>query len=121
MKTLSANTILYCLKWRETVGFYQDKLGFPVALAKDWFVEFKTAETSFLSIANADRATIETNAGRGVTLSFRVEDLSVLHARLLAQKLKPTGIFMHAWGSPVFYIHDPEGNRLEFWSAVING
>jgi hypothetical protein len=42
----SANTILYCKKWQETVVFYRDNLGLPINFASDWFVEFHLGEQS---------------------------------------------------------------------------
>ena len=52
------NTVLYCERWLETVAFYRTVLGLRVAFENDWFVEFQLAGSSFLSIADASRATI---------------------------------------------------------------
>ena len=53
-----ANTILYCRRWEATVAFYRDPLRLPVTHHTDWFVEFHLAAASYLSIADASRATI---------------------------------------------------------------
>lgn len=111
-----ANTILYCSRWQECVDFYHDGLGFDVAFKKDWFVEFFLTAASRLSIAEARRASVESAAGRGLTLTLKVEDILAAHQALTARGLSPGKVKKHAWGADVFYLRDPDGNRIEFWS-----
>lgn len=113
----SMNTVLYCRKWRETVGFYRDLLGLPISFESDWFVEFKICETGFLSIADERRSRVRSAAGAGVTVTFRVEDADVAHARLGAAGIERSPVHTHPWGARLFRFHDPEGHRLEVWSA----
>jgi uncharacterized glyoxalase superfamily protein PhnB len=54
--------------------------------------------------------------GKGLTLTMEVEDIESAHVSLEEAGLHPQAIRDHAWGARVFYLHDPEGNRLEFWS-----
>jgi catechol 2,3-dioxygenase-like lactoylglutathione lyase family enzyme len=117
MEIRTANTILYCNNWLETVAFYREKLQLEVTVARDWFVEFELNEKSRLSIADASRATLDSCEGRGITLTMAVDDLEKTHAQLQATGLHPPPIRKHSWGAQVVYIHDPEGNRLEFWSS----
>jgi catechol 2,3-dioxygenase-like lactoylglutathione lyase family enzyme len=114
----AANTILYCRKWEDTVGFYRDRLKLSVSFSTDWFVEFSLNAMSRLSIADEKRASIKTSHGKGITLSWEVE--SVDRAWEDAQKagLAPTAIQKHPWGARVFYLLDPEGNRIEFWQST---
>ena len=109
------NTVLYCRRWRETVAFYQDVIGFPVETQNDWFVEFGVAEHAFLSVADAGRATIEPVEGRGITLTMHTSDLTAAWSRLDGSAHAPMPI-TRRWGADVFYCHDPEGHRIEFWS-----
>ncbi|MBK8899898.1 MAG: VOC family protein [Anaerolineaceae bacterium] len=109
------NTILYCRNWQATVDFYRDQLGLPVVFANDWFVEFELTSTSFLSIANAARATIEAVHGQGITLTWQVDDVAASKARLAAQGIATTPI-QHKWQAQVCYCTDPEGHRLELWA-----
>ena len=109
------NTILYCRRWQATVDFYRDQLGLPVVFANDWFVEFELTPTSFLSVANAARATIDAVAGQGITLTWQVDDVAVSKAQLEAQGITTTPI-QHKWQARVCYCTDPEGHRLELWS-----
>lgn len=109
------NTILYCRHWQKTVAFYRDILGLAGRRLSDWMVEFELTETSFISIADAARATVGASGGGGITLSWRVGDLEGWHRRL-TQLHVATGPIQNRWGSRYFYFHDPEGHRLEAWT-----
>lgn len=109
------NTILYCQLWQQTVAFYRDVLGLRVGMSNHWFVEFELNEAARLSVADQRQATIKSNEGRGITLSLMVHELEQRHAQLVAvgqscSDIKPL------WGGRVFYLNDPEGNRIELWS-----
>lgn len=116
MKIKAANTILYCKKWDETVSFYRDDLKLLIISSTDWFVEFKLNEWARLSVANEVRASIKTGEGKGLTISLQVAEIEETHAELIESGLNP-GPIKEVWGSKAFYLHDPEGNRLEFWSG----
>jgi len=109
-----SNTILYCRCWQETVCFYRDLLGLPVAFENDWFVEFELTADAFLSVADSRRATIEDVGGQGITLTLKVPDVEAVRKYLMGKGVDVTPL-MHRWGGAVIYCHDPEGHRLEFW------
>jgi catechol 2,3-dioxygenase-like lactoylglutathione lyase family enzyme len=111
------NTILYCRQWLPTVRFYRDELGLPVVDESDWFVEFRVTGGSSLSIADSARATGDHVAGEGITLSWRVTDLTAARERLVERELQPSEIRTVRNGA-AFYIADPEGHRIEVWSAA---
>ncbi len=117
MKIKTANTILYCLRWRETVDFYRNRLGLSVLMEKDWFVEFEISAAARLSVADEARSSIGSAGGRGLTLTFEVEDLDITHQHLSDGGLNPPPVRKHGWGAEIIRIHDPEGNRLEFWTG----
>lgn len=112
----TANTILYCQKWAETVGFYQQQLGLPVLFAADWFVEFEITATTRLSVADEGRSKIKSSRGAGITLTLQVEDIDRAWESLRASGVAVEPVQTHAWGARVFYFYDPEGHRLEIWS-----
>ena len=116
MEIRTANTILYCTKWKETVAFYKTQLKLQVTIALEWFVEFKLNEAARLSIADAARTSMGSCDGKGITITMEVDDIEMTHVCLEKAGLKPPATRKHAWGARVIYIHDPEGNRLEFWS-----
>lgn len=111
------NTILYCHHWDETVTFYRNILQFSITHQTDWFVEFQLTNNAYLSIADTRRATIQSVAGQGTTLSWQVADLDEVHANLGQQGIKTTSI-QQKWGARLFYLHDPEGHRIEFWQPL---
>ena len=115
MRILRSNTILYCRRWEETAAFYEHAVRLPVLMRKDWFVEFRLANDAALSVADERRATIPSAGGHGITISLRVEDAEATRAALLEAGLEPDPL-RTSWGSPAFFLRDPEGNRLEFWS-----
>ena len=115
MKITTSNAILYCRKWRETVAFYAEVLQLDVHFSNEWFVEFAINTSARLSIADEARASIKSANGQGITLGFQVEDLQAIHVRLAKSGSNPTPL-KKRWGSKVFYVFDPEGNRIEFWS-----
>ncbi|MFP4572598.1 MAG: VOC family protein [Desulfobacterales bacterium] len=113
----TANTILYCRKWKQTVFFYRDQLGLPVNFSNDWFVEFRLAGGSRISIADETRASIKGCGGKGVTLALEVKDIDSVWADMERAGVSPTKIRDHPWGARVFYLYDPEGHRIEIWQA----
>lgn len=117
IKIKSSNTILYCNKWKETVSFYHSVLRLPVITSLDWFVEFKISDTSRLSIADESKSTIKSNKGRGITITFEVDDINITHLNLMQLGFKDLVITNHPWDAQVINIHDPEGNRVEFWTS----
>jgi len=119
MDIKTANTILYCRRWKETVDFYKTRLALPVTTSREWFVEFKLNEVSRLSIADEARTSIDSNDGKGLTITMEVDDIETTHLYLNEVGLDPTPIKDHAWGARVIHIYDPEGNRLEFWSQNV--
>lgn len=110
------NTILYCQPWASVVAFYRDRLGLPIAWQNEWLVEFQLTNDSFVSVADAARASVGATTGQGLTLTWRVADVAQARAYLVAQGVKVTPI-RGKWEAQVCYCHDPAGNRLEFWSA----
>lgn len=111
------NTILYCRRWEATVAFYRDIFKFPLSYQRDWFVEFQVTGESFLSIANEKRATVQSVKGQGITLSWQVGDIENVHRACLEQDVEVSDI-KKKWGAFVFYLHDPEGHRIELWQAI---
>lgn len=115
MQIKTTNTILYCEKWQETVTFYREILKLDINFSNEWFVEFVLNDQARLSIANQDRTSVKSCGGKGITVCFQIDDIEIMHKYLQKVETHPTPI-KKFWESRVFYIRDPEGNRLEFWS-----
>lgn len=117
MNIQQTNTILYCDDWAAAVAFYRDILHFSINYQNDWFVEFQLTAQSYLSVADASRATIDSVNGQGITLAWQVDDMQRVYADLQEQGITVTPI-QQKWGAHLFYIHDPEGHRIEFWQPL---
>jgi hypothetical protein len=91
-------------------------LKLPVTTSNDWFVEFKLNATARLSVADESRASIKSNHGNGLTIGLQVEDVETMRSQLMDAGLRPTKI-KEVWDAKVIYLHDPEGNRIEFWAG----
>ena len=111
------NTILYCSRWAETVAFYSDVFDFHITHQTEWFVEFQLTSSAFLSIADARRTSIESVAGQGITLSWQTVDIYTARDDLQKVGIEVTEI-KKKWGSNLFYLHDPEGHRIELWQTL---
>lgn len=116
MQIQSANTILYCRKWEETVVFYQRGLELPITVSTEWFVEFMLTETARLSVADESHTSIKSANGKGITIGLQVADILTARSQLQAAGLNPTAL-REIWEAKAFYVFDPEGNRIEFWSG----
>lgn len=115
MNVTRTNTILYCVAWEQTVGFYKQQVGLETSHESDWFVEFEVGP-GFLSIADAARATVGHSGGQGVTLSWKVPNINTARHELEAAgvSMGPVG---RRWGALVVDFWDPEGHRVELWQA----
>jgi catechol 2,3-dioxygenase-like lactoylglutathione lyase family enzyme len=116
MHIKSANIILYCKKWEEMVAFYKTGLALPITASTEWFVEFKLTRTLRLSVADESRTSIKSGSGEGITVGIQVADAITTRAHFLKVVLNPTEV-KEVWGAKAFYVFDPEGNRIEFWSG----
>ena len=116
MQIKSANIILYCKNWEEMVAFYQRGLELPITVSTEWFVEFKLTRTSRLSVADESHTSIKSGNGQGITIGLQVVDIMTAQSQLQEAGLNPTGV-REIWGAKAFYVFDPEGNRIEFWSG----
>lgn len=115
LRPLGSNIIFYCHEWPEVVAFYRNTLGLETTMETDWFVEFVLQPGAHVSIADASRASVAAGDGSGVTLSLLVNDAESARSRLIAHQVEVTPLRM-TWGSPAFFVSDPAGNRIEFWS-----
>jgi len=116
LKIKAVNTILYCRKWQETVAFYRDGIQLLVLSSNDSFVEFKLNEISRVSVADESRTSIKSGDGKGITISLQVMDVEQIRAELMEAGVDSSPN-KEVWGSKAIYVHDPEGNRLEFWEG----
>lgn len=113
-----ANVVLYCERFSEAVAFYRSLLGpDSVTFKNDWFVELAVGDGSFVSVADAARATVASSHGAGITLSWQVDDVLVARAALIAAGFDVSPVRTR-FGAPVIDLFDPEAHRVELWSRT---
>lgn len=112
---LTSNTILYCDQWADVVDFYRDGLGLRVTMEREWFLEFEIHPGAHLSVANANRATVEAGDGSGLTLSWCVGDIDTTRNHLTSRGIEVSAPIPR-WNADTCVVFDPAGNRIEFWA-----
>lgn len=80
----------------------------------DWFVEFQLTDRAYLSIADTRQASIHSVGGQGITLSWQVMDIAEIRTALIKRDIVVSEV-RRKWDAQLFYLHDPEGHRTEFW------
>lgn len=113
-----SNTILYTDRWADMVAFYRDTLALTVEFENEWFVEFATGPGSFVSVADARRSSVAPGHGAGLTQSLQVDDVHEVRSELIRAGVQVGEVGVR-WGADVVDVHDPAGNRLEFWASRV--
>jgi catechol 2,3-dioxygenase-like lactoylglutathione lyase family enzyme len=111
-----SNTILYVDDWPAVVAFYRDLLGHSVSYENDWFVEFELNPGSYLSVAQASRSSVAPGSGGGITLSWKVDDVTAVRDAMIGHGVDVPAITTR-FGAPTLDLFDPAGTRIELWSA----
>jgi len=115
LKCNHLNTILYCRDFDKALDFYQNVLNLKINFKTDWFVEFHLTKNGYLSIADGIRkTTISLGNCDCMTLSFQVKDLKQKYDYFRKMGIQVSKI-KSVWNEKSFFIHDPEGHRIEFW------
>ncbi len=86
-------------------------------MERDWFVEFELHAGAHLSVADASHTTIAAGNGSGLTLSWRVDDVTAARNGVIAQGIDASPI-RRRWDSDTCFVFDPAGNRIEFWAPA---
>lgn len=110
------NTLVYAERFAASVAFYRDGLGLPVRFSNAWFVEFEVNAAACVSVVEKASTRMRGSPPAVQTLTFEVADLEAVRRGLAGRDLEPGSIHRHGFGARVFYLRDPEGNRLEFWT-----
>jgi len=84
----TANTILYCTNWENTVGFYRAVLSLRINFSNEWFTEFSATDTSRISIADEKRASVKSCRGDGITLALEMENIEASHRAIKEASLE---------------------------------
>jgi catechol 2,3-dioxygenase-like lactoylglutathione lyase family enzyme len=104
--------------------FYQEVLQIEPQIYRGNYVEF-ALETGTLALWRQSEweafgiASMRGAANHSVLIEFAVEDIDQTYARLKDLQLEwVQELKTHPWGHRAFYIRDPDGNILNFYTAV---
>jgi len=126
LKAKQVNVVLFAAKFADTVSFYRNTIGFPVAHEDDGIIDFN-AGAGLLSVLNLSVAkeifgteavlADAPNAGHRLELAVEVPDVDAAYKALRRQGvvfLKPPAD--QPWGQRTCDFVDPEGNIIEIFT-----
>lgn len=126
MKLAMKYMILYVNDFEKTMDFYKGKLGLPVKMQQDTYVEFDTGATT-LSINTRKSVKeligLQVPEGSASTQTFEigfvVEDVAAT-----IEVLRQQGVTIikepdtKPWGQTVAYVADPDGHYIEICTSM---
>ena len=120
MKITSYYPVIMTGDVKGTVDFYKRHLRFEALFASDWYVHLQSPHDRRVNLAlvDADHPTVPAAArGRGAAgllLNFEVQDVDVVHARLLAEGLPMLlSLRDEDFGQRHFITRDPNGVLID--------
>jgi catechol 2,3-dioxygenase-like lactoylglutathione lyase family enzyme len=114
--------VLFVEDFERLVAFYADKVGFPVRLRAEGYVEFaiEGAKFALLARSRVSQVTGDAHAGRPApgahegAVTILVEDVDRVHRELSARGVPFLGTPQNrSWGQRSVLFHDPEGHLIE--------
>ncbi|MBP2630488.1 MAG: Glyoxalase-like domain containing protein [Firmicutes bacterium] len=120
MKIKRIDTTFSTEKLQESKDFYMNHFGFKLAYESDWYIELVTPEgDAGISFTLPQREEGEFFNGKGMILSFEVEDVEAEYNRLkednvtIYQELQDK-----PWGERSFVVDDPNGVHVYLYNLI---
>ncbi|MEN6566980.1 MAG: VOC family protein [Veillonellales bacterium] len=120
MKIKRMDATISTEKLQESKKFYQKYFGFRLVYESDWYVELLSPDINGgISFALAEREESEFFDGRGLIISFEVENAAAEYTRL-----KQAGLCIQQemqdkpWGERGFVVDDPNGVHLYLYQTI---
>lgn len=120
MKIKRIDTTYSTEKLQESKDFYLRHFGFLLAFESDWYVELVTPDRrAGISFTLPQREAGEFFNGRGVILSFEVEDADAEYARLQSEGVSISQpLEDKPWGERSFVVNDPNGLHIYIYAPT---
>ena len=120
MKIKRIDTTFSTEKLQESKDFYMNHFGFKLAYESDWYIELVTpAGDAGISFTLPQREEGEFFNGKGMILSFEVEDVEAEYNRLKEQNVT---IYQELqdkpWGERSFVVDDPNGVHVYLYNLI---
>lgn len=121
MKLKRMDATISTSKLQESKEFYMRHFGFELVYESDWYIELIAPglKTAGISFTLPQREEGEFFNGKGLILSFEVEDVDAEY-----QRLKTAGLVKHQkiadkpWGERSFVVDDPNGIHLYIYKSI---
>ena len=120
MKIKRMDTTISTYKLQESKDFYMKYFGFRLVYESDWYIELVTENEpiSGISFTIGQREAGEVFNGKGIIISFEVEDVDAEFARLKAEGLQIQDIQNKPWGERSFVVNDPNGAHIYIYNLI---
>jgi uncharacterized glyoxalase superfamily protein PhnB len=120
MKIKRIDTTFSTEKLQESKDFYMDHFGFKLAYESDWYIELVTpAGDAGISFTLPQREEGEFFNGKGMILSFEVEDVEAEYNRLKEQNVTIyQDLQDKPWGERSFVVDDPNGVHVYLYNLI---
>lgn len=121
MQIKRVDSTISTYKLQESRDFYVKHFGFEVVYESDWYIELlaKGLPTAGISFVLAQREEGEIFNGKGLIISFEVDDVDREFWRLSAEGVdiyQP--IQEKPWGERSFVVNDPNGVHLYLYKLI---
>ena len=120
MKITRIDATISTNKLSESKEFYMRHFDFRLVYESDWYIELisKTLQAG-ISFTLPQREAGEFFNGKGLIISFEVDDVDAEHERLQAEGLNIAQELQDKpWGERSFVVNDPNGVHLYIYSMV---
>lgn len=120
MKIKRIDTTFSTEKLQESKDFYMDHFGFKLAYESDWYIELITpGGDAGISFTLPQREEGEFFNGKGMILSFEVEDVEAEYNRLKEQNVTIyQDLQDKPWGERSFVVDDPNGVHVYLYNLI---
>lgn len=120
MKIKRVDTTISTYKLQESKDFYMKHFGFQLVYESDWYIELVTANepVNGISFTIAQREGGEVFNGKGIIISFEVDNVDAEFARLKAEGLQIQDIQDKPWGERSFVVNDPNGVHIYIYNLI---
>jgi lactoylglutathione lyase len=119
--------VLFVEDFDRALAFYTDKVGLPVRLRADGYVEFAVEGAKFALLARSRVPELvgQAHAGRPApgahegTVTVLVEDVDRTHREMVGRGVPFLGPPQdRSWGQRTAYFHDPDGHLIEIATNI---
>lgn len=115
-----AITFLYYRDLPAAMRFYEDVMGFTLAIDQGWSKIYKMTGQAHVGLVDESRGMHRAHDTKPVQLCIRVPDVDAWHAYLSVLGIESLGAVSSSaqLGIRAFVLNDPEGYQIEVQSAL---